>query len=246
MRYIALIVDADRSADATRFFAAGGLLLDLLDALAEVAGVRWSIESLRQGSAVVELSAVGEAGPAGREAAHQALEGLETIQSGGDAPSTWSPRVVALAKDLVRQGDTRARLEGGGRVVDLDEYLLRRLDSLKPWTRQLYGSVRGDLTGVNVTWGNRASIKPQGGGRVIHVGFPAELAEQMRGALFQFVQVDGRVHQDEEGRAYYISADRVEVVPEPDISWRDLFGYMPDITGGLTITEFLEEVHGES
>lgn len=103
----------------------------------------------------------------------------------------------------------------------------------------------GKLTGVNVTRGNRASIKPHGGGRVVHIGFPTALAESMRDGLLEFVEVEGMVRQNDEGRTYYVSAENVRIVEQPTIPWRDLQGYLPEITDGLPVAEYLEGLRGE-
>lgn len=119
------------------------------------------------------------------------------------------------------------------------------LEAIAPWVREFYGSVRGQMTGVNVTRGNRASIKPRGGGRVVHIGFPTPLAQKMRDGLLEFVEVEGILRQNEDGRTYYVTADDVRVVEEPTLTWRELRGYMPEITEGMTVADYLEAIHGQ-
>lgn len=245
MSDIVLTVDDGQPADAARFFAAGTHLLDLLDDLAETAGVGWTVAELRRASAVAELVAAGDHRQAGVTAAHSAIVGLQRIRAGKGLPPDWTPNVVGHAKEMVRRAGEHAKLESNGDVVWLDQTLRTELGSIAPWVREFYGSVRGEMTGVNVTRGNRASIKPQAGGRVVHVGFPTSLAEAMRDGLLQFVEVEGMVRQNEDGRTYYVTADKVSVVEEPTITWRDLRGYMPEITDGLPIAEYLEDIRGE-
>jgi hypothetical protein len=67
----------------------------------------------------------------------------------------------------------------------------------------------------------------------------------MRDGLLQFVEIVGMIRQNEDGRTYYVTAEDIRVVEEPTLSWRDLRGYMPEITEGLTIAEYLEGVRGE-
>lgn len=245
MSDIVLTVDAGQSADAARFFAAGSHLLDLLDDLAETPDVEWTVEDLRCASAVAELAAAGAHREAGVAAVRSAVTGLVHIREAQGLPSDWTPNAVGHAKDMVRRAGVRAKLEADGNVVWLDQRLRTELDSIAPWVREFYGSVRGQMTGVNVTRGNRASIKPQGGGRVVHVGFPTPLAEAMRDGLLQFVEVEGMVRQNEDGRTYYVTADSVTVVEEPSFGWRDLRGSMPEITDGLPVAEYLEGIRGE-
>ena len=245
MTDITLTVDDGQPADAARFFAAGTHLLDLLDDLADTSDVEWAVSDLRRGSAVAGLEATGDFREAGLMAVRSVFQGLNRIRGGGGLPEDWNPTALNDAKDLVRHAGENAKLEARDNVVWLDKQLRDGLDAIAPWVREFYGSVRGELTGVNVTRGNRASIKPQGGGRVVHVGFPTPLAESIRDGLLEFVEVEGMVRQNEDGRTYYVSADSVCVVEEPQLTWRELRGYMPEITDGLPIGEYLEGIHGK-
>lgn len=242
---IVLIVDDGQRADAAHFFAAGVHLLELLDDLVETADVDWAVSELHVASAISGLKAVGEHSTAGVAAARVAVTGLAHIRNGDGMPNDWTPSAVAHAKDMVRSAGDSAKVEAAGNVVWLDQRLREGLDSIAPWVREFYGSVRGNLTGVNVTRGNRASLMPQGGGRVVHVGFPTVLAQKMRDGLLEFVEVEGTLRQNEDGRTYYITAEDVQVVEEPTLSWQELRGYMPEITDGLAVAEYLEAIRGQ-
>lgn len=242
---IVFTVDDGVTPDAAHFFPAGVHLLELLDDLAETPAVEWTLDELRMASAVAGLAPVGEYRNAGVDAALSAVAGLVRIRNGDGQPNDWSPNAVAHAKDMARRAGDRAKLEVLGNVVWLDQELRTGLDSIAPWVREFYGSVRGQLTGVNVTRGNRASIKPHGGGRVIHVGFPSSLSEAMREGLLQFVEIEGTVRQNEDGRNYYVSAEQVRIVSSSTTSWQDLRGSMPEITDGLSVTEYLSVIRGE-
>lgn len=67
----------------------------------------------------------------------------------------------------------------------------------------------------------------------------------MREGLLQFVEIEGMVRQNDEARTYYVAADSVRVVEEPTISWRELRGLMPDLTGDMSTAEYLESIRGE-
>lgn len=245
MSDIMLTVDDGQPADAGRFFATGKHLLELLDDLSETAEVEWTVEHLRKASAVAGLVASGEQRQAGVAAVESATSGLLHIREGKGLPVDWMPNALVHARDMVRRAGEQTKLETPSNVVWLDKRLRAGLEYIAPWVREFYGSVRGQMIGVNVTRGNRASIRPHGGGRVVHAGFPTSLAKAMRDGLLQFVDIEGMIRQNEDGRTYYINADAVRVVEEQRISWRDLRGYMPDITDGLPIDEYLEGVRGE-
>lgn len=242
---IVLTVDDGQPADAARFFEAGTHLLELLDDLSETPDIDWTIEELRRSSGVAGLVALGDHRPFGLAAAQSAVTGLHLIREGRGLPDDWTPSALGHAKDLSRHAGEHTKVEALGNVVWLDQRLRASLDAIAPWVREFYGSIRGNLTGVNVTRGNRASIKPHGGGRVVHVGFRTPLAAKMRDGLLQFVELTGMIRQNEDGRTYYVTADDISVVEEPTISWRDLRGYMPEITDGMPISEYLEGIRGE-
>lgn len=241
---IVLTVDDGQPADAARFFNAGTHLLELLDDLAERANLRWDVTELRIGSGVSGMACVGDGRAVGMAAAAAAVRGLRAIRDGGPAPADWTPDAVGRAKELARRAGERSKIENHGNVVWLDDRLRDRLEEISPWVREFYGSVRGELTGVNVTRGNRASIRPQGGGRVVHVGFPASLASKMASGLLQFVEVEGMVRQNEDGRNYFVSAEAVRTLDTDLPTWHELRGSVPDITDGLSISDYLEAIRG--
>ena len=242
---IVLTVDEGRAADAARFFEAGQHLIALLDALSDSPNVEWEVADLRLGSAVDAIEAAGDQPDDGRRAAASAVRGLRLVQNGAAVPDDWTPEAVSRAQDLVRTVDEHTKIEREGNVVWLDGRLKDALAQQTPWHREMYGCVRGKLTGVNVTRGNRASVKPFSGGRVVRIGFPSSIAEQMRDALLHDVQIDGMMRQDADGRVYHVTAETVHVVDGPVPSWRELFGSIPEITNGLSVNEYLEAVRGE-
>lgn len=242
---IVLTVDYGEPADAARFFAAGADLLELLDDLAETPNVNWVVDDLHRGSAVAGLAAHGEHRQTGLDSARSAVTGLLSIRNGGGLPSDWTPTALGHAKDMSRHSGEQSRLDAFGEVVWLDQRLRANLEAIAPWVRESYGSVRGTLTGVNVTRGNRASIRPHGGGRVVHVGFPTGMAGRMRDGLLRFVEITGSIRQNEDGRPYYLNADEVTIIQEPTLDWRNLRGYLPEITNGLPVGEYLEGIRGD-
>ena len=51
--------------------------------------------------------------------------------------------------------------------------------------------------------------------------------------------------QSEDGRTCYGTADTLSLVDDPTLAWRDLRGYMPEISDRLPIAEYLEGIRGE-
>lgn len=242
---IVLTVDEGRAADAARFFEAGQQLIALLDALSESPSVDWEVAELHLGSAVAAIEATGQQALEGRRAATSAVRGLRLVQAGETLPDDWTPEAVSRAQDLVRNVDEATKIESGGVVVWLDARVKAGLAEQAPWHREMFGCVRGQLTGVNVTRGNRASVKPFGGGRVVRVGFPTAIAHEMREALFHEVQIDGMLRQDGDGRVFHVSAEAIHLVDVDVPTWDELFGSIPEITSGMSVNEYLEDLRAE-
>ncbi len=230
MEALELTVDEGRPANAGRFFHLGADLLTLLDELTDLP-VSWRVEELRTGSAIAVLMPPEEV-PA--EAWHLRLvvDSLASVQAGG--PMDWVPPRLRLVTD-----------HRPGTAVDLTPQLVQGLATLQPFERDMPGSVRGELVGVNVSRGNRASLRLPTK-RVVRVSFPSGLRETMRDALLQHVELRGTVRQDGEGRVFKVRADDVEVLVEPEARWADLFGAAPNYTAGVPVDEWLEAHRGEA
>ena len=93
---------------------------------------------------------------------------------------------------------------------------------LQPFERRMPGSVRGQLVGLNVSRGNRASLRLPNR-RIVRVGFETTLRGELKEALYQEVELRGLVKR-----------------------WADLFGIDPEFTGDLSTTEHLEANRGEA
>lgn len=253
-----LIVDEGRPANAVRFFQLGHDLLTLLDELSEVP-VTWEVANLRTGSAKA-LIAPPESAPAeGRwlRLVHGSLVG---VQKGGALPDEWSPDAVKVAHRFVEHGQPadderdwtppRLRLVGDGDRpegpdVGLTPELGTRLHDLQPFERRMPGSVRGTLVGVNVSRGNRASLRLPNR-RIVRVGFESALRNDLRDAMYQQVELSGLVRQDGDGRVFHVRAEDVSVLAKPELRWSDLFGIDPDYTEGVPADEWLEANRGEA
>lgn len=256
MDALELIVDEGRPANAARFFHLGADLLALLDELSDLP-VAWRVTDLRTGSALATVAAP-EASP--RESRHLRLvvDSLSAVQGGAGLPDEWTPDAVKAAHRFAEHGQAaegetdwvppRLRLirdDRPGPAVDLTADLVERLITLQPFERDMPGSVRGTLVGLNVSRGNRASLRLPNK-RVVRVGFASALRDDMKDALYKTVELSGVVRQDGEGRVFKVRADAVAVLVRPPLRWVDLFGIDPDYTEGVPVDEWLEAHRGEA
>lgn len=252
-----LIVDEGRPANAWRFFQLGHDLLTLLDELSEVP-IAWRIEDLHTGSALVTVAPPADQPEEGR-ILRLAYSSLGAVQRGGALSDEWSPDAVKVAHRFVEHGQRaenedrwvppRLRLVGdvsaSGTTLELTPELGERLAVLQPFQREMPGAVRGTLVGLNVSRGNRASLRLPGK-RVVRVNFETSLRADLKEALYQDVEIGGLVKQDGDGRAFHIRAERIDVLSKPAIRWSDLFGIDPHYTEGVAVDEWLEAGRGEA
>lgn len=256
MEALELIVDEGRPANAGRFFHLGADLLALLDELSDLP-VAWRITDLRTGSA---LATVAPPDTSQEEGRHLTLlvTSLSSVQHGGALPDDWTPDAVRAAHRFVEHSlpgadetdwvPPKLRLvrDGeAGAAVELTAGLVERLATLQPFERDMPGSVRGQLVGLNVSRGNRASLRLPNK-RVVRVGFPSGLREELKDALYRDVELRGVVRQDGEGRVFKVRTDHIQVLTTPPLRWADLFGIDPDYTEGIPIDEWLEAHRGEA
>jgi hypothetical protein len=252
-----LIVDEGRPVNAGRFFQLGADLLALLDELSDVP-VAWRVEDLRMGSAVARVAPPATTSEEGRWL-RLAVVSLQAVQKGSGLPDDWSPDAIKVAHRFVEHGQPtedetdwvppRLVLVGDASqpppTVDLTSDLGGRLADLQPFERRMPGSVRGMLVGLNVSRGNRASLRLPNN-RIVRVGFETSLRGDLKEAMLQQVEIRGLVRQDGDGRVFHVRAADVEVLVKPETRWSDLFGIDPDFTGAATTEEYLEANRGEA
>lgn len=245
-----LVVDAGAEVSASRFFAVGQHLIDALDSLADTPG-EWLISGLSMGSAVAFVHPRNEAE---ERPILRLVRGLRAVADGKAPADDWAPdsytesyEFAALASatygacslSLVRDPDAVPST-----VVWLDRFLAERLSVLQPTSRTVPSSLRGEVTGVNVTRGNRASLRTRSG-RIVRLRFAEALRDELREALFQFVEVSGPVKQDGNGLPFAATVDSVRLIPAPHIKWTDLLGLDADATDGLLVRDYLRKIRGE-
>lgn len=258
MEALELIVDEGRPANAGRFFQLGADLLALLDELSHVP-VPWRVQDLRSGSAVARV-VPPEPGSGDGRWLRLAVVSLDAVQDGaGLSDDDWSPDAIRVAHRFVEHGRPTDDNEDWvpprlvlvksanevERSVSLTAGLGSRLADLQPFERKMPGSVRGMLVGLNVSRGNRASLRTPNG-RIVRVGFETSLRADLKEAMLQPVELRGEVRQDDNGRVFHVRAAGVEVLVTPDARWSDLFGIDPAFTGSAPTEEYLEVHRGEA
>lgn len=238
-------------------FQLGHDLLTLLDELSEIP-VAWRITELHTGSALATIAPPDDHPEDGR-LLRLAYDSLSTVQRGGALSDDWTPDAVRVARRFVEHGQQteseedwvppRLRLVGDAGVpapaLGLTPELGEQLAILQPFHREMPGSVRGTLVGLNVSRGNRASLRLPSK-RIVRVGFETSLRRDLKEALYQQVEIVGVAKQDGDGRVFHVKAESVDVLATPRMRWSDLFGIDPEYTEGLPTDEWLEANRGEA
>jgi hypothetical protein len=252
-----LTVDQGRPASAGRFFRLGVDLLDLLDELSDVPRT-WLVDDLRTGSALVTVAPPIEH-PEEDRLLRLVVESLGAVQGGGRLTDDWSPDAVRVAHRFVEHAQTvegesgwtapRLRLvtdePSPHRAVSLTPDLRLQLADLQPFERRMPGSVRGTLVGLNVSRGNRASLRLPTG-KIVRVGFDSALRVDLKEALYQEVELRGELKQDADGRPFHVRAEEASVLRKSRARWADLIGIDPDYLEGIPVDEWLEANRGEA
>lgn len=238
-------------------FLLGHDLLVLLDELSDVP-VAWRLASLGTGSALATI-APPEGQPEEATVLRLAYSSLAGVQGGGALSDAWSPDAVRVAHRFVEHGQPieeerdwsppQLRLVGDDvpptSSVELTPELGEQLAVLQPFERRMPGSVRGQLVGLNVSRGNRASLRLPSK-RIVRVGFETSLRDDLKDALYQEVELRGLVRQDGDGCVFHVRAEEVSPLAKPEVRWSDLFGIDPDFSGDLTTSRYLEVNRGEA
>src|SRR5687768_4120057 len=192
MASIELIVDRGHEASASRFFQAGAALLALLDELADEPQ-DWVVRNLRTNSAVAEIEPLARSN--GARALHLAFHGLERVREGHAPSDDWSPEAIHTARQLAEIGaaadtpprlrlvDAESRAESEG-SLQLNESLASILRDMQPFERAMPGAIRGQLVGLNISRGNRASVRLSNR-RIVRVRFGDELLGEFKELLLK-------------------------------------------------------------
>lgn len=249
---VELAVNKGEAADAKRFFTVGLALIDLLNSLSEDAGLTWQIADLRLGSAIATIAPDDTHVDEAKRVIHSLDKGLEQIRSGNADDLDWGHRAREQAKVFFDEADETTVLSYGNnqnesiKRVPITPELKAEISSLDGIPVSHFGSIRGRLTGVNISKGHRASIIPFNGSPTVKVQFPADQEDIYKQLLYEDVSIEGTIHQLRASPPQRIVATKITQIDESNVTWMDLWGIMPEITEGKSVKEYLEDIRGEA
>lgn len=248
-------------ADARRALKILEGIFDVLDKLdshnRETGQIQWRFTSLEIGS-VGACTKVEKPRPDQRWSDAEALlplfvKGLATAEEHAVIPRGWNFEAARKARTLTKSlGDEKVRLQVIGDLKTSEYTITKRassnLDVALKSSLETSGSLTGRIESVNFHDGKfQAKLWLDAPRRSITVHFTEKDAEEVRKALRKRVQVSGLISRDRTRRAESIKLRGIRTLREANTSALvSLAGAFPDITGGLEIEEYLEELRGTS
>jgi hypothetical protein len=170
-------------------------------------------------------------------------------------PSHWPQAAARAAQLLLRtlgpSGDARIFVRHDGQVVRtliVDEAAITGLDRALSGLTRGYGSVTGHLRELDDGRSLTAQLV-RSDGRYVTVDYRPDQVDEIRSAWRRHrVEVTGHLTMDVGGDPTRIAMEAIEVLPEEaDLSLSDVAGgFYEGITGGLSDTDYVRLIRGES
>jgi hypothetical protein len=241
---------------ATAFFGVGRELLAILknvdSALShESAGVMvWFIESLKKESPAT-IVMQGELKPERHEtdlvrAVHEiSIDGLTSLERHAQRPKFFADSTIFHARQLAEihaASLERCTVIYQDRRVNITAHTLANVDTLLGEAYESESTIIGDLDSVTVHKGNEFRVWEEVSGNPVRCRFREDQFEQVREALGKRVRVEGTVKSNTQGNPIAITVHRIEIYPrEEDLpSIQDISGLVPDLTGRLSLKEYMK------
>ena len=249
---IELAVNQGKTADAKRFFTLGSALIDLLHSLSEDEELTWQIADLRLGSAIATIAPDEPHADEAERVISSLDKGLEQIRSGNTDDLDWGPRAREQAKVFFDEADETTVLSYSNNQADsikrvpITPDLKAEIDSLAGIPVSYFGSIRGRLTGVNISKGHRLSIIPFNGSPTVKVQFPNGQEYIYKELLYKDVSIEGTIHQFRALPPHKIVATKISQIDESNVTWMQLRGSFPEITESKSVKDYLEDIRGEA
>lgn len=214
--------------------------------------VSWRLAKDRAGGA----SLVSVANP---EIANRAclslVRGFRAAEDKIEVPPSWSLQAGVRARTIARRlGDsasTGLKLVASAEETAEATVTRQASQNLEQATKvryTSYGSVIGVLGGVNAHGRLSASLWSDVDGRRVQVSYAAEHLEQIREAWAKsHVEISGLVHENSVGQILKIEMTDLVILESPSINLlKDLpWGFYPEMTGGLSVKEYMDVIRGE-
>jgi hypothetical protein len=177
------------------------------------------------------------------------VDGLVAISKTGQRPARFSDQAVNFAlqlASLVGRPVEIMRLSTDGNSADITSETSKRLSALMDTGSRELSTVEGRLKMVSIARKWVCNIYDSVTGLPVAVEFDKQLLPTVRAAIGQRVSVSGLVHYAVDGYPKrVVDVSEIDIIPD-DIDLptaADLLKMNLDLTGGLTVEEFMEKRH---
>lgn len=183
----------------------------------------------------------------------QFFHSLKSIREKKERPARADLQMLEAYRNLAAPLEKKVsdlKITNGEGSVEIDRTFQSAIDEIIGPDELVDGTITGTLEKLNLHNTTRFDIFPPIGPKQIMCEFPPSLKSEVIKAVDQYVCVGGKLRYKRlENFPYAVNAERVEILP-PDDELPTLFDIRdmaPDLTGGKSATDFLEEIRdGES
>lgn len=177
------------------------------------------------------ISALNERGEWGRNLSDLALGRVEKI-------AKTSPRIGPSVIYI----DSREPV--GSPTASISRQTLDQVEILREPRSSAYGTIYGDLGSICIRNGNEFRVWDEESGRPVVCGFKPVEEQRIKDLLRKRVAITGMIQFNSHGWPISVkNPDAPEVIAEEELpTIEEMVGLIPNFTGGLSLTEFIEEM----
>ncbi len=195
-------------------------------------------------------SANGVSAPELRQVVREFRHGFDRVREARerrkrvDWPESFDPNARKQANKILKRLEELGSLTVS--TVDLPEVFIdvAEVGDLGAGTRlrRVHSTVEGELEVISRRGGLRASLKELNSNNIVSIMFSEDMKEKVKGLWDKRVLVGGMVSYRSDGSA--ISVNQVDYIEErlPGPPLSTFIGAAPDLTGGRSDEDFIEEM----
>lgn len=255
------ITQGDREPDVGRFTSTLTRLAKALDEIDRAAIVErvprptWVVNDLAHERREFKVRLTAAASARDRESLMMPVtalvNGVRALQQAPELPEFYSETTVhrliglAIPRDGIHEVSLAVVNGRVGEHVPLSQEVVAHARAAVRQAEVSIGSITGSLDAIRkVRNGVRATIYDPVRHRAVTCSAGLGMADDIRKAWNHRVTLRGKITRNAYGQPIRMTVGGIEALPDDDSGRapvRDLYGALPDMTGGLSVTEFLDQ-----
>ncbi len=207
----------------------------------------WILTELALGSVNLAVAPSGLNGES-QAAASAVFDGLRQVEERADRPAFFSEKALRLVGSLANLSRKKGlEISAFGESVHVTDHASSHVREILATKREHLGSIIGHLDVVSVHEGLRVTVYGQQG-EVVPCSLSGAMLDEAKELLGERVLVTGMLSVNAAGNPLRMTAEELFVMPRVESikPLSALYASEPDITGGLSLTEFLAEAWPEA